>query len=608
MTRLVACLCIALGCGGCPSPQEPTRKEARAPAPAQRTQPRVLLLGDSISIGYAPHVRGALKGTAHVDRPDGNHRSTWEALASLDQWLGDDKWDVVHFNFGLHDMYHVNENGQVVSPAQGAPRSSLADYENSLRRIVARLERTKAALVFATSTPALTDTPTHRSGVAARYNEAATSVMRSRSVAINDLHEFTVQQPELQLPGDLHFTPDGYERLGAQVVAAIKDALHPDVLGPGDYQENHPAIRFEGTWETQRGDDYLGGHRVVGTSPDAWAAFSFRGTGVVIYREHGTKGGKMELCVDDQCRTVSNHFFRDFGTQPYGMQSLAPGVHRARVKKIDGNSFDLDAVRVYDDTSSRPLQGGTYEENDPAIRYHGSWIRQRRQERPGPRDGWVFTSLDRSARATVKFSGTGLVVYRGIYDDRLESELCVDTGRCARESSFSDALFWRQPMLLVGLDHGVHEVTLRSLSGRAFDVEEIEVIGPPKPLAEGSHRASHPSIHYFGEWSEQTFDDSPLDDRVARRSRSPRAAVYFSAVATEIALLLPHAFDRGTVELCVNHTCRRHSLNTGFERPHLGWKSTGKLGRGLQHIVLRKIDGRYLDLAGVRVIDEPEAR
>ncbi len=559
-------------------------------------------------MGYAPHVRQGLQGIAEVHRPDGNHRSTWEALASLDQWLGDEKWDVIHFNFGLHDMYHVDDSGQVVSPEQGAARSSLADYEGNLRRIVARLEQTKAALVFATSTPALTDTPTHRSGVTAHYNEVSASVMRSRGVAIDDLHGFVVQEPELQLPGDLHFTAEGYERLGGRVVAAIQEALHPDVLGPGDYQENHPAIRFEGTWKIQSADGYLGGQRIVSTSPDAWAGFSFRGTGVVIYREHGTKGGTMELCVDDRCRTVSNLFFRDFGTQPYGSQSLTPGVHRARIRKIDGEFIDLDAIRVYDDESSLPLQEGTYEENNPAIRYHGDWIRQRRHEQPGPRDGWVFTSLDRSARARVRFSSTGLVVYRGIYDDRLQSELCVEAGRCVRESSFSDGLFWRQPMLLVGLEHGVHDVTLRSLSGRAFDVEEIEVLGPPTPLAAGTHSASHPSIHYFGEWTDDTFEGSPIDDPTTRRSRSPRAAIYFTAVATEIALLLPHAFDRGTVELCVNQTCRRHSLNTGFEKPHLGWKSTGKLGRDLQHVVLRKIDGRYLDLAGVRVVDESEAR
>ena len=66
--------------------------------------PRVLLVGDSISIGYTLPVRNLLQGKANVHRIPENGGPTTNGLAKLSAWLGNGKWDVIHFNFGLHDL------------------------------------------------------------------------------------------------------------------------------------------------------------------------------------------------------------------------------------------------------------------------------------------------------------------------------------------------------------------------------------------------------------------------------------------------------------------------------------------------------------------------
>src|SRR4051812_8183558 len=55
--------------------------------------PRVLLIGDSISIGYTIPVRELLKGKANIHRPAANCGPTKRGLAQLDKWLGDGRWD-----------------------------------------------------------------------------------------------------------------------------------------------------------------------------------------------------------------------------------------------------------------------------------------------------------------------------------------------------------------------------------------------------------------------------------------------------------------------------------------------------------------------------------
>jgi hypothetical protein len=490
---------------------------------------------------------------------------------------------VIHFNFGLHDVQ----------------RSTLEQYEANLTRIVQHLQETEAELVFATSTPVLPGTTEFVEGDVVPYNDVAQRVMKRAGVAIDDLYKLARMHPEYQIPGDLHFTDRGYSALGNRVARSIYGALIGPDLTHGDHSPADERIRYVGLWSREETGGHEYGTRKITTDSRATAFFSFVGDGVVIYRGHGPQGGTMELCVDQQCHTVDNYFPRDFGTQPYGVQGLERGIHAVRISNPRGDFLDLGGVRIYDERP--PLPPGRYAEDHLAIRYHGSWIRQQRSEHPRPWTGWVFTSVDPEASARIAFRGTGLVLYRGIYDDRLETSLCIVRGKCVRESGFSDALFWGQPVLLVGLPNGEHEAELRMLSGRAFDIEAIDVLGEIPALPVGTHEASHEGIRYFGHWNGTELTVAKGAKHAMWQSRSPRAAVYFSFEGDSVALQVAESSDRGSIELCVDDQCRVFRTNCPRTKAELTWKRVSGLGRRVHHAVLRKVDGRYLDLAGVEV-------
>ena len=60
--------------------------------------PRVLLIGDSISIGYTLPTRELLKGKVNLHRIPTNGGPTIKGLKHIESWLGNKKWDVIHFN------------------------------------------------------------------------------------------------------------------------------------------------------------------------------------------------------------------------------------------------------------------------------------------------------------------------------------------------------------------------------------------------------------------------------------------------------------------------------------------------------------------------------
>lgn len=177
--------------------------------------PRVLLIGDSISIGYTPPVRELLAGKANIHRPTENCGPTSRGIAKLDDWLGEGRWDVIHFNFGLHDIRRMD---------QGVPQVPPDAYEKNLRAIVARLRQTEAKLIWASTTPVPfgLQNPPRISYDVPWYNAIAEKVMKENDVPINDLYSFVLpRMPELQRPQNVHFTDHGSRALAGEVAAAI---------------------------------------------------------------------------------------------------------------------------------------------------------------------------------------------------------------------------------------------------------------------------------------------------------------------------------------------------------------------------------------------------
>jgi lysophospholipase L1-like esterase len=202
----------------------------------QEKQPKVLLIGDSISIGYLPFVQEIMKGKVAVDRiplkPNGkaeNCQGTTNGIANIDRWLGDTKWDVIHFNFGLHDIKHIKvDSGKNSNDPNDPHQADLKQYKKNLSEIVAKLKATGAKLIFATTTPYPKGTKPYRAfGDDIKYNKVAKKIMKKNGIAVNDLHAFVFPRMEqLQKPVNVHFTELGSKALAEQVVQSISENLN----------------------------------------------------------------------------------------------------------------------------------------------------------------------------------------------------------------------------------------------------------------------------------------------------------------------------------------------------------------------------------------------
>lgn len=208
------------------------QNNAMAPVQDVPGLPRVLLIGDSISISYTLPVRERLKGKANVHRIPVNGSASPSGVAGTHgsrSWLGGGKWDVIHFNFGIHDSK--------LKPETGLPAVSDEDYLKNLGIIAERLKATGAHVIFATSTPIPDSLLAPKTGEPLppktrlfvdikKRNDLAVTALKQQGVTINDLYAVIFADREkFWRKNDLHFSPEGSALLADAVVASIEQAL-----------------------------------------------------------------------------------------------------------------------------------------------------------------------------------------------------------------------------------------------------------------------------------------------------------------------------------------------------------------------------------------------
>ncbi len=182
----------------------------------------VILIGDSIRLGYQEIVRRKLGPGMDVWGPDENGQDSRYVLDNLDRWLAAEPPGIVHINCGLWDLKRAFD-----SPATVVP---LDEYAANVRAILGRAAADHT-VIWATTTPvnqqqhhAMKEFDRFEADVVA-YNDVAKGVARELGIRVNDLWAAAMVDglllSDLAIGDGVHFSSGGYERLARLVCAAI---------------------------------------------------------------------------------------------------------------------------------------------------------------------------------------------------------------------------------------------------------------------------------------------------------------------------------------------------------------------------------------------------
>jgi len=173
--------------------------------------PRILIIGDSISIGYFPFVKKTLESEAEIIHNPGNAENTTTGLDSIQKWLG-----IESKAYGRRDKIN------------GVQDNSPEDYSKKLEKLVVLLNQTKAKLIFVTTTAVPEEEPGRNVKDVELYNSIARKIMKKYKVAVNDLYKPSIAiHKEYGLGNnDVHYNKEGYEKLSGYVSRYLKKYLN----------------------------------------------------------------------------------------------------------------------------------------------------------------------------------------------------------------------------------------------------------------------------------------------------------------------------------------------------------------------------------------------
>ncbi len=196
--------------------------------------PRVLVVGDSISMNYHNAAKAALEGTANYYRIEGNGGPSDRGVSNMELWLGDYtqkgmQWDVIQFNHGLHDLKQPYDK---TSGTWGKHQVGIEDYKKNLEKEIQILKRTGATLIWCSTTPVPNSSHgryARRKGEGLVFNKAAMEVIsKYPEIQINDLHKVVCESEVFdnwRKGSNVHFKGEEQTVLGKAVADAATKAL-----------------------------------------------------------------------------------------------------------------------------------------------------------------------------------------------------------------------------------------------------------------------------------------------------------------------------------------------------------------------------------------------
>jgi len=187
-------------------------------------KPKILIIGDSISIGYTPFVKEYFKDKANIIHNPGNAGDTGRGLENIREWVGDEDWDIIQFNWGLWDLCYRHPDSKLYGnrdKVKGTITFSVDEYKANLDSIVNVLKDiSDAELIFITTTYV----PEYEAGRYAKdaeiYNKAAKEVMNKYSVSVNDIYNESIDIHKEYGIGtdDVHYKDDGNKLLANLII------------------------------------------------------------------------------------------------------------------------------------------------------------------------------------------------------------------------------------------------------------------------------------------------------------------------------------------------------------------------------------------------------
>lgn len=194
-------------------------------------QAKILIVGDSISLGYTPFVKETLKDRAVVSHNRGNAQHSGYGLENIEEWIQKDEYDIIQINWGLWDLCYRHKDSKVQGnrdKVNGSVTYTLEEYEHNLEEIVKKIQsRTDAQIIFVTTSYVPKKEEGRYTKDTQKYNKVAKRVMLKYGVKVNDIYKESksIHKDFGQGVNNVHYKKEGSKELSKLISTSLSKEL-----------------------------------------------------------------------------------------------------------------------------------------------------------------------------------------------------------------------------------------------------------------------------------------------------------------------------------------------------------------------------------------------
>jgi hypothetical protein len=253
---------------------------------------------------------------------------------------------------------------------------------------------------------------------------------------------------------------------------AMVSAMARAGMGPGTYDDTHPAWNYVGSWSsyTTTGP-YNGTINYTATVGD-YAELTFHGTNFTLIFTQASSRGLIDIYVDGAYVTTLNAYSPStLWQQTFISPSLLAGNHTVRLVHAGGGTYiDVDAIHIL----NGPVNPGTYDDTHADWKYIGNWTSYTTS---GPYNNTIHYTATVGDYAELMFSGTRFTLTFSKFSNRGLIDIYVDGAYVTTLDAYSPDVLWQQTYTSPTYPPGTHSVRFSYAGGGTYiDVDAITIL------------------------------------------------------------------------------------------------------------------------------------
>ncbi len=285
------------------------------------------------------------------------------------------------------------------------------------------------------------------------------------------------------------------------------------VVGITRFEEDHPAIRYNGVPYTQTAQSWSrvgninstrasDGQYIHSATMSDTISFDFESTWIGVGFATTRFGGQAEIAIDGDTVATVDLYTREEDTESIYFDGLSEGSHTITITVLGTRHPNATNSHIYldyfDVWDGQPLPTGSFEEDDARLFYSNGWG----QSSDGSASGGGFASSNSNVTAWFPFTGDSVTFHSWTAANYHSFELKIDG---VSQGIFNNYRYagGARPFSFSGLGDGAHVLELRQYRGVATaDLFITPATGDhyelPPPSGIIRFEEDHPDLRYNG--------------------------------------------------------------------------------------------------------------